>query len=244
MKLQTLPSALQADPAASRSLTSMLFERLRADIVAARLRPNEKLRISALCQRYGVTSSAVREALSRLVSDGLVQAEAHKGFTVSPVSRAGLRDLTRTRIQIETLALRQAIELGDLAWQGRVLSAFHQLAGTPDPRADSADAHIATWLALHRQFHHALIDACESDWLLYFAGLLGDQSERYRNLSGRLGDAKPRDLLAEHRSLMDAVLARDADAACSQLERHFSDTARVLLELDDDAATDIFDAGA
>ena len=62
----------------------------------------------------------MREALSRLVADGLVQASDQRGFRVSPVSAADLRDVTQTRVDIEGLALRRSIEhgirLGSLRW--------------------------------------------------------------------------------------------------------------------------------
>lgn len=226
-----------AEPSDSTgSLTSRAYWQLRADIVSCRLKPDEKLVISALCESYKANSSAIREALSRLVSDGLAVSQVQKGFKVSPVSRGDLEDLTRTRIQIELLALRQSITLGDLAWESRVLGAFHQLSRTPDPRQDSTFEHVESWSRLHREFHRSLIAGCGSNWLLHFSATLSDQSERFRNLSGRLGYYTPRDLLAEHRALMEAALARDADAACEQMERHLSETTRILLELGDIAS--------
>ena len=64
------------------------YRRLRDDIISGMLAPSEKLRIEHLRQRYGMGASALREALSRLVSDGLVECEAQRGYWVSPVSRA------------------------------------------------------------------------------------------------------------------------------------------------------------
>ncbi|WP_461330679.1 GntR family transcriptional regulator [Bradyrhizobium liaoningense] len=67
-----------------RSLTSALHERLRADILATRLLPGQKLHIAGLAKTFSVSLAAVREALSRLVADGLVQASDQRGFRVSP----------------------------------------------------------------------------------------------------------------------------------------------------------------
>ena len=84
-----------------RSLTSAVQERLRADILSTRLLPGQKLHIAGLAKQFSVSLAAVREALSRLVADGLVQASDQRGFRVSPVSPADLRDVTQTRIDIE-----------------------------------------------------------------------------------------------------------------------------------------------
>ncbi|HEX5739329.1 MAG TPA: GntR family transcriptional regulator, partial [Hydrogenophaga sp.] len=58
-----------------RSLTLRAFDQIRADIISARLRPAERLRIQALSERYRTGATAIREALSRLVTDGLVEFE-------------------------------------------------------------------------------------------------------------------------------------------------------------------------
>jgi DNA-binding transcriptional MocR family regulator len=78
-----------------RSLTSAVQERLRADILSTRLLPGQKLHIAGLAKQFSVSLAAVREALSRLVADGLVQASDQRGFRVSPVSPADLRVATR-----------------------------------------------------------------------------------------------------------------------------------------------------
>ncbi|HYS86404.1 MAG TPA: GntR family transcriptional regulator, partial [Bradyrhizobium sp.] len=96
-----------------RTLTSAVLERLRADILSTKLVPGQKLHIAGLAKQFSVSLTAVREALSRLVADGLVQASDQRGFRVSPVSPADLEDVTRTRIDIEGLALRRSIERGD-----------------------------------------------------------------------------------------------------------------------------------
>src|SRR5881227_3354643 len=85
-----------------RSLTSAVQERLRSDILSTQLLPGQKLHIAGLAKQFSVSLAAVREALSRLVADGLVQASDQRGFRVSPVS-ADLRDVTQTRVDIEGL---------------------------------------------------------------------------------------------------------------------------------------------
>src|SRR3990172_5019394 len=82
------------------TLASSVYERLRQDVLTGELLPGHKLRIDALRLRYGVGASPVREALNRLVSEGLVTLEDQKGFRVAPVSLDELRELTHTRCLI------------------------------------------------------------------------------------------------------------------------------------------------
>src|SRR5215210_7548920 len=101
------------EPAAFKSLTAAVANALQQDLVAGRYMPGEKLPIVRLAKDYGVSAGAVREALSRLISEGLVEFNEQRGFRAAPVSSAALMDITRTRIMIDAHALGEAIRLGD-----------------------------------------------------------------------------------------------------------------------------------
>jgi GntR family transcriptional regulator, carbon starvation induced regulator len=211
----------------SKSLTSQAFERIRNDILLGILRPNERLKIQALGERYEIGATAVREALSRMVTDGLVESEDQKGFCVAPVSRDDLIDLTETRIAIEGMAVRKAIERGDVEWEAQVLSSFHRLSRTPPPT--TLENHVP-WAIAHRQFHESLVAQCGSRWLLRLCAMLYEKSERYRNLAERSTSPEQRDTATEHRELMVAIaMERNADKAVALMGAHFRVTTDVIL---------------
>ena len=211
-----------------RTLTSAVLERLRTDILSTKLVPGQKLHIAGLAKQFGVSLAAVREALSRLVADGLVQASDQRGFRVSPVSSADLTDVTQTRIDIESLALRRSIERGDEAWLATVEKAFVALSAVPYRHPDDPQSHNEVWIARHRIFHRALVNACGSQWLLGFRDVLHEQSERYRRLSVRRETGTIRDVESEHAAIVRAVLRRDADAAVDALAQHFMTTLHLV----------------
>lgn len=219
-----------------RSLTSRAFEQLRGDIISTRLRPTERLRIQALSERYGIGATAIREALSRLVTDGLVEFEDQRGFCVAGVSRAELLDLAQTRVDVERLTLRYAVERGDIEWEANLTSAFHRLSRTPVPNTPE---RAAVWSDVHRQFHMALLAGSGSAWLMRLCGLLYDQSERYRNFASTRSESSGRDVGAEHKELLDAALARDADKLGDLVAQHFARTTDIILQanFDGSAAT-------
>jgi len=226
--IRNIKSAISA---AGRTQTSVAVERLRADIVAGRLRPQEKLRVQLLASRYGLAASALREALSRLVTDGLVDVEDQKGFRVAQVSRDDLLDLTDTRVEIECLALRRAIRNGDVAWESGIVAAFHRLSRSPEQEAQAhpEDSTLLDGMSdLHRDFHNSLIAACRSEWLLYFSGLLYELSERYRRLAVYVTPGS-RNSLSEHEQLMETVIRRDSSKACKLLDEHLRETTRIIL---------------
>jgi len=222
-----------------QTVTTLVVERLRADILGVQFRPGEKLRFRELRARYGVGISPLREALTRLAADGFVVLEDQRGFRVAPVSRADLEDVTRLRQQLETTALRLAIAKGDEEWEVEVMAAFHRLSKLPEHILGDQRIMNEQWARRHEEFHLALLSACGSPRLLQFRKMLFDQSERYRRLSKVYSD-RPRDVLGEHRAITDATLARDADRACALLAEHLGRTAAMVLDgMIDDADTDM-----
>jgi DNA-binding GntR family transcriptional regulator len=198
--------------------------------VAARYLPGQKLPIVQLAKHYGVSPGAVREALSRLISEGLVEFNEQRGFRVAPVSRAALMDIARTRVLIDAHALREAIRLGDVDWEADVLAAQHRLANCPF-YTEGSPPMGEEWQRLHRIFHRTLIAACGSDWLIRFHDLLFDQAIRYRALGGSFRLDLRRDINGEHAEIVRAVIARDADAAAAAIKTHYQTTADLLAEL-------------
>lgn len=216
------------------NLTQSAYEQLRADILSCRLLPGSKLKIQELCTRYAVSLGAIREALSRLTSEGLVTAEPQRGFKAAPISPADLTDLTKVRIEIDSLCLRKAIETGDVAWESHLVAAFHRMSRTPERVAGDPTRSSEEWAEAHAAFHTALVEGCGSPWLMRLHSQLYDQSERYRRLSVSVAPKK-RNIGDEHQKIMDAVLARDADKAVKLLAQHLGATTAILLNADLDA---------
>lgn len=212
----------------STSRTVETYETLKQSILNGSLRPRTRLRIEQLSEKLAVSAGAIREALARLTSDGMVVAEPQRGFLVAPISKRDLRDLTTVRIDIEVKCLRRAIELGGVDWETRIVGAHHRLIKTPEYLVDGT-THHPEWPAIHADFHDALVAACDSAWWLRLRGQLFLQAERYRRLmvpNSRVA----RDVADEHRQLADATMARDADAATRAIQHHLQLTADLLLE--------------
>jgi DNA-binding GntR family transcriptional regulator len=182
-----------------------------------------------ICKGSPFSLSAVREALSRLTSEGLVVAELQRGFRAAPISEDELRDLTWVRIEIEGICLRRAIAAGDLAWESGIVAAYHRLSRTPERATGDENRLEDEWSLAHAAFHEALVKACPSAWLLRLRGTLYAQAERYRRLSIPLSNRR-RDLDSEHRGIVQTVLARNPDEACTLMAAHLNRTTRILLE--------------
>lgn len=203
------------------TLTEQAEASLEAAIVRGELGPGEKLRIAEIAERLGVSATPMREALSRLVSRGLVIAVGQRGFRVAPVSAEDLADITRTRVALESVAVRRSMRAGDARWEGEIISSLHQikrvagrnriLRGTPELNS------------IHKIFHANLIAACGSVRIQNLASQLYDQAFRYRSIM-LAGAVSADDFIAEHESLAEVVLSRSVNAAVAKLATHLERT--------------------
>jgi DNA-binding GntR family transcriptional regulator len=212
--------------AASR--TQHAYDALRQQLLECRFEPGQALRIGELCKHLNVSQGAVREALSRLTSEGLVEAQPQRGFRVAPVSVEDLRDMMNARSEIERICLRQSISLGDVQWEGRILAAFHELSRTPLLEPGTPRRFNHRFVALHHSFFNVLVSACNSPWMARLRQTLQAHEFRYH---GRSPPPSPgeRDLIAELREVMQATIDRDAKRACALLDAHMRASAQRLI---------------
>jgi DNA-binding GntR family transcriptional regulator len=210
------------------SLTQRAYDQLREALLDCRFEPGEPLRIGELCKQLDASQGAVREALSRLTSERLVEARPQRGFRVAPISAEDLRDLTAARIEIEELCLRHAIDAGDVRWEARLVAAFHQLSRTPALEPGTPRRFDRRFVALHHSFFDVLVSSCDSLWLGRVRQMLQIQELRYH---GRSPPPAPgeRDLVGELREVMEAAIAREADRACQLLAAHMRRSAELLI---------------
>ena len=199
------------------SVGETTYRRIRADIIFGKLAPGEKLKLDRLREDYGASVSTLREILNRLSSEGLVVAEGQRGFEVADVSGQNLRELAALRLLLETHALTQSFQDGDVDWEGRVVSAHHKLS-LIEKRLQSGDrADGETWKRYDFEFHHALISACGSDTLLQAHAPVYDKYLRYQMIAGVYRGAIAQQ---EHQMLLDCALRRDATTACAVVKVH------------------------
>jgi GntR family transcriptional regulator, carbon starvation induced regulator len=201
---------------------------MRVDIISCVLKPGAKLRFEGLRDMYAVSFSTLREALSRLVAEGLVVAEDQRGFVVAPVSMADLNDLTYVRVLVERECLGLAIKHGNDDWEADIIGAFHRMDRLQD-RLGSNYYLSGEWGKLHGDFHFSLVAACGSPNLLEIRQKLFERAHRYRRMSSQFRP-KWRAKDVEHKMIMDSVIARDTAKAQELIERHIRETTENVIK--------------
>ncbi|MBX2849459.1 MAG: GntR family transcriptional regulator [Acidiferrobacterales bacterium] len=211
-----------------KNLNPSIYERMRLDILDGRLKAGEKLTMQALQERYSVGNSPIREALNRLIPDGLVEQLDRRGFFVQKLSRADLTEITKMRCWLADIGIRESIRLGGLEWEETVILAHHRLKREPRFEDERELKSNRKWEDLHEMFHLSLVSACESKWLLVYCKNLLDLSERYRrnDLEVNYESRNPQN---EHDDILNAAVNREPDKASELLQTHFKLTTENIL---------------
>lgn len=206
-------------PTEDDTVVAMLASAIRRDISFGTLRPDEKLKIEALRQRYGGSNHSMRETLRMLVSEGMVEATNQRGFRVTSATEDDLADILLMRLELEKLALTRAMVQGGVDWEASVVASHHQMMRAEDQvRQDPNDVSALEWDEDCRTHMLSLIAACNSPRLIDMAGRFYDQSRRFRLARLREGRIAFEARRTRHETLKTAIMDRDIQRALALLE--------------------------
>ena len=203
---QTLP------PLSPRALYQDVAERLRQKIFARQLEPGHWIDELKLAAEYGISRTPLREALKVLAAEGLVTMKLRRGAYVTEVSPDDVAQVYHLLALLEGDAASRVAAHADDAQRNQLTQLHERL----EKQLRRRDAFFAT----NEQFHMALLQIAGNRWAVQVAADLRKVMKLNRHHSllkrGRLADS-----LAEHRALMAAIMARDADGARRLMQAHF-----------------------
>ncbi|MEM9433903.1 MAG: GntR family transcriptional regulator [Pseudomonadota bacterium] len=203
------------------SATHGSYIKIRDMILTGELPAGQKLKIEELRSLLNTGASPVREALSLLTSDMLVERMDQRGFRAAPVGKANFAEILLLRCALEETALRASIAQADASWEEQLVLAHHRMQ-----RAQGRD--IQDFEQTHKAFHMALLKSHAMPMLERYCSQLYDLNIRYRYLAADGPSYRERSIEAEHREIFEAALDRDADAATARLLEHYRRTGDYL----------------
>jgi len=197
---------------------------IRQDILDQRLRPGDRLTESALCARYGVSRTVVREALRQLESESLITMRPHRGPIVAVLTAHQIRSLYQVRANLEGLAGHLfAQQASDRQARALVDHVAHMAAHL-------LDADLGARVRLKEEFYRLLLDGAGNPIL----------RETLAGIHARIGlfrhyafsdDERTRLSLDELRRITDAAaLRRDPDAAQQACTEHIDRAGKLAIE--------------
>lgn len=203
-------------PLSKTALTDQVTALVQERILDRVYQPGERLNIDALCREFGVSSSPIREALTRLVGEVLTVSISFAGFSVAPMpTRAWFEQLRDYRILTEGWAARRLA-------RARTPSALARMAGSVQEMTGASIGHVARdYLSVSRAdeaFHDAILDACGNEILARGVRNLRPHLQHARLFSQTSQDIEP--LIEEHRTVLAAIAAGDEEGAAQAMQCH------------------------
>jgi DNA-binding GntR family transcriptional regulator len=213
------------EPLANHSLADAIADRLRADIQSGVYAPGDRLVERRLAGRFGVSHIPLREALARLVEEGLVVRPPRRGARVASLSPRMLEEVSSLRVVLEQFAMRQL--------QGRFTPAARdELQEIVDGMTRAAEQHdLAIVHKLDQEFHEYLWRLTDHTLLMEVAGQLRSRvSHFYRAAAAPLGPDGLRRHAETHRELLDLIASGDWRAAEKAMEKHIQAAAQRIAD--------------
>ena len=216
-----IPEESSATRIPRATFASIVTERLRTSIVNGSLDPGSQLSEVELANSFGVSRGPVREALQRLVQEGLLLSEPHRGVFIPVLTDDDILDIYLAREALESAALRLIVAKATSAAASQVLGQYVTLMEKAETEGD--------WAAVGNfdlEFHVALVDASGSQRLRRMFSTVISET---RLCLGVLTAADARsDLVNEHRRICDLLQEGEIDQALAVLRKHFDDAVVTL----------------
>jgi len=213
-----------------RPLADLVFERLRDSIIDGRLKRGQWLRQETLAQELAVSQMPVREALKRLVAEGLAERIPYKGVKVVEFSPEDIVDICTTRLVLEGLAVCFATAfitpetLEQLKENVREAEGYTGQDQMAKRRELNAEFHLSICRASGRQY---LVHLLEAVWSWFPSVMLYEGMFRQEEL---LPDRLERER-REHWAILEALEKRDAEQAEKEARRHIRNLSQELTEV-------------
>lgn len=200
-----------------------VYEAIRDDIISGRLRANERLKVADLAERLGTSTNPVREALQQLRGEGFVVMSPNRGARVRPMDEEFIRDIYEIEMLIEPALTKWFVGMAtdrDVAELERIQAEIEANNFSDQRRHGRLDTEFHMLMYGRHYNRHA-------------ADLWWKHREILRAISGQhpVTLARRAAVLREHRQIIDAVRAGDAERAAAVVEKHVEGSGRHILEL-------------
>lgn len=191
------------------SLGVRIYRNFRESLLSGVLSVGDMLNTRPLAKALGISTMPVREAMSRLVADGGLEALANRAFRVPEITLSQFRELYLMRLRLETLAAEHAAARADAGSLVEISTAFEQMN-------DARSATLFAYLAAHRRFHFTVYRTAEMPVLFNAIETLWLRMGPVMNLAAELADVDEE--TAAHRALVSALHGGDPNASSRAID--------------------------
>lgn len=197
-------------------LAQSAYERLRNMILSGELPPESAITENSIVDRLAIGKTPVREAMRRLVLEGLLDVTPRLGYTVTAITASDVEDLFQMRVILEVAAAQLAIDRLDGASLDR-LTELSTIGYDPDDRES-----MLTYLSINAEYHEIIARASGNKRLADLISRMMQESRRFIQVA-ILSENHGRRVIEQHEAIVDALRARDRDAVAEAVRIHVED---------------------
>lgn len=202
-------------PTSAASASRRAYDHVKDGVLAGSYAPGTLLTEGAIAQDVGCSRTPVREALSRLESEGLVRLYPKKGALVVPVSAQEAEDVWQARALVETWAAPRAFARGDEV-AGHLAELTEQMSG--HVRAGDVGAFTED----DRTFHEVIVAAAGNDVLTRLYRSLRERQLCINAVAMRVSTDRMRRAIEDHVRLTELIAGEDEAAFCAATDAHLA----------------------
>lgn len=217
-------SKLLAGMTTPPALSTLIADRLREMITSGELAPGERLKEAELANSMTVSRGPVREAISLLGREGLVESQRHRGARVITLSYADIEEIYSMRLAIERLAMERCAERLDAALLAELDAVIAQMRALPAAASDNE--HVR----LDLEFHDLIYAAADHSRLQRTWDMLRSQVSIFLNARTDRSEFRSK-LHVEHQEMRDVLATGDQQAAVRSIEKHIGWTLRQIRKM-------------
>ncbi len=204
-------------------LRDVVFNTLRDAILKGELEPGERLMEVTLAQKLGVSRTPIREAIRKLELEGLVKMTPRKGAEVAQITLKDLTDVLEVRRHLEELAV-------ELSCKKATETELEELRRCHEEFKYKIEADDLTEMAVADvALHDVIYRTTGNNRLIQILNNLREQMYRYR-LEYIKDEHKRKVLVEEHKALIDAISAREVEAAKDAIRKHIDNQEKTIIE--------------
>ncbi len=205
-------------------LRDVVFNTLRDAILTGKLEPGERLMENQLAEKLGVSRTPIREALRMLEIENLVELTPRKGAQVLDMSKKDVIDILEVREVLEGLGAQ-------LACQKMTPEALLELKKTQEEMEKAAkEGNVEKMANADEHFHDIIFLSTKNEKLIQMFNHLRIQLYRYRLAHVKL-EMGIKNIIAQHRRILEAIEQRDANAGESLAKEHIQYHAKFILDV-------------
>lgn len=211
---------------AKTNLKTLAYNTIKQKIVTCQYAPGTYLNEELITEELKISRTPVRDALSRLEQEGLVEIKPKKGITVTTLSIKDVNMIFEIRKMYEPYIL---IHYGSHLPEDKLNDFYHIFL---HKNADSACFQNNNYFYdLDSSFHQMIVNACPNLYLRQNYALIQTQSERFRFMTGNISNNRLEDTFKEHVAIITSCLQKDWDTAAENILFHLDESKKATFKL-------------